>query len=134
MEAPDLDANVDMPRLMNDTFVMADQITTYVQQNPSMNDEPILLDGPNVGGHPKQAIDGDLVDAYSNMLGIGEGIEQKGIVVMFNDHDENGGPSEVEFEEASRIPLYENFKLLLMCNIIDFELLLNTWHIQCFHI
>jgi hypothetical protein len=30
----------------------------------------------------------------------GEGIEQKNIVTMFNDHDENMGPSEVEFEEA----------------------------------
>jgi hypothetical protein len=45
------------------------------------------------------------------MSGIGEGIEQEDIVAMFNDHDENMGHTEVEFEEASRIPLYENSKL-----------------------
>jgi hypothetical protein len=115
MEAPDLDANVDMARLVNDAFVMVDQITIYVQQNLSMNDEPILLDGPNVCGHPEQAIDADLMDAYSNMSGIGEGIKQKNVATMFNDHDENGGPNEVEFEKASRIFLYENFKLSNLC-------------------
>jgi hypothetical protein len=34
---------------------------------------------------------------------------------MFNDHDENGGPSEVKFEEASIIHLYENSKLSNLC-------------------
>jgi hypothetical protein len=65
-----------------------------------MNDEPIILDGPNVGRHPKQAIEEDIVDAYSNMSGIEEAIEQEDVAAMFNDHDENGGLSEVEFEEA----------------------------------
>ncbi len=51
MEAPDLDANVDMARLLNDTFVMLDQIVGSVQHNPLLNDEPIILDHPNVGGH-----------------------------------------------------------------------------------
>jgi hypothetical protein len=50
-----------------------------------------------VGGHLEQAIDVNLVDAYSNMSRIGEGIEQEDVVAMFNDHDENMGPSEVEF-------------------------------------
>jgi hypothetical protein len=80
-----------------------------------MNDEPIILDGPNVGGHPEQAIEEDPMDAYSNMSRIGEGTEQEDVATMFNDHDENGGPSEVEFEEASRIPLYENSKLSNLC-------------------
>jgi hypothetical protein len=68
-----------------------------------------------VGGHPEQAIDADLVDAYFNMSRIGEGIEQEDIATMFNDHDENGGPDEVEFEKASRTLLYENFKLSNLC-------------------
>jgi hypothetical protein len=49
------------------------------------------------------------------MPGIGEGIEQEDIAAMFNDHDENGGLSEVEFEKASRIPLYENSKVSNLC-------------------
>jgi hypothetical protein len=53
-----------------------------------------------VGRHPKQAIEEDIVDAYSNMSGIEEAIEQEDVAAMFNDHDENGGLSEVEFEEA----------------------------------
>jgi hypothetical protein len=80
-----------------------------------MNDEPIILDGPNVVEHLEQAIEEDSMDAYSNMSRIGEGIEQKDVVAMFNDHDENVGPNEVEFEEASRIPLYENSKLSNLC-------------------
>jgi hypothetical protein len=51
MEALDLNANVDMARLLNDAFVMVDQITGGVQHNPLLNDEPIILDHPNVGGH-----------------------------------------------------------------------------------
>jgi hypothetical protein len=80
-----------------------------------LNDEPIILDHPNVGGHLEQAIEKDLVDAYSSMLGIGEGIEQEDVIAMFNDHDENMGLGEVEFEEASRIPLYKNSKLSNLC-------------------
>jgi hypothetical protein len=34
---------------------------------------------------------------------------------MFKDHDENMGPNEVEFEEASKVPLYENSKLSNLC-------------------
>jgi hypothetical protein len=100
MEAPKLFANVDMARLVNDAFIMADQIAISAQHNPVLNDEPIILDHPNVGGHLEQAIEEDQVDAYSNMPGIGEGIEQEDVAAMFNDHDENVGPSEVEFEEA----------------------------------
>jgi hypothetical protein len=37
---------------------------------------------------------------------------------MFNDHDENMGPNEVEFEEALKVPLYENFKLSNLCTIL----------------
>jgi len=99
MGAPNLDANVDIARLVNDAFVMVDKITINVQHN-TLNDEPIILDHPNVGGHPEQAIEKDLVDAYSNMPRIEEGIEQEDVDVMFNDHDENMGPNEVEFEEA----------------------------------
>jgi hypothetical protein len=51
MEALDLDANVDMARLMNDAFVMVDQIARGAQHNPFLNDEPIILYHPNVGGH-----------------------------------------------------------------------------------
>jgi hypothetical protein len=80
-----------------------------------MNDEPIILHGPNVGRHHEQAIEENLVDAYSNMSGIVEGIKQEDVATMFNDHDENGGPNEVEFEEASKIPLYENSKLSFLC-------------------
>jgi hypothetical protein len=75
MEAFNLDANVDMARLVNDAFVMADQIAGGAQHNPLLNDKPIILDHPNVGGHPEQAIEEDPVDAYSNMPRIGEGIE-----------------------------------------------------------
>jgi hypothetical protein len=51
MEAPDLNANVDMARLLNDAFVMVDQITWGAQHNPLLNDGPIIQDHPNVGGH-----------------------------------------------------------------------------------
>jgi hypothetical protein len=51
MEAPDLNANVDMARLLNDAFVMVDQITGGAQHNPLLNDGPIIQDHPNVGGH-----------------------------------------------------------------------------------
>ncbi len=50
MEAPNLDANGDMVRLLNDAFVMVDQIARGAQHNPLLNDEPIILDHPNVGG------------------------------------------------------------------------------------
>ncbi len=40
------------------------------------------------------------MDAYSNMSWIGEGIEQKDVATMLNDHDDNIVPREVEFEEA----------------------------------
>jgi hypothetical protein len=80
-----------------------------------MNGEPIILHGPNVGRHHEQAIEEDLVDAYFNMSRIVEGIKQEDVATMFNDHDDNGGPNEVEFEEASRIPLYENSKLSNLC-------------------
>jgi len=85
---------------VNDAFIMAYQIAKNAQHNPLLNDESITLDHPNVGGHLEQAIEENLMDAYSNMLGIGEGIEQEDIVAMFHDHDENVGPSEVEFEDA----------------------------------
>jgi hypothetical protein len=89
MEAPNLYAKVDMTRLVNDAFVMAVQIATNAQHIPSMNDEPIILNGPNVGGHLEQAIDANLVDTCSNMSRIGEGIKQEDVAIMFNDHDEN---------------------------------------------
>jgi hypothetical protein len=51
MEALDIDANVDMARLLNDAFVMVYQMVGGAQQNSLLNDEPIILDHPNVGGH-----------------------------------------------------------------------------------
>ncbi len=53
MEVHGLDANVDMARLLNDAFVMVNQIAWGAQHNPLLNDEPIILDHPNVGGHAK---------------------------------------------------------------------------------
>ncbi len=48
----------------------------YIQELGNMSlDKPIILDHPNVGGHLEQTIEEDLVDAYSNMPKIGEGIE-----------------------------------------------------------
>ncbi len=49
MEVLDLDANVDMARLLNNAFVMVDQIAGSAQHNPLLNDEPIILYHPNVG-------------------------------------------------------------------------------------
>lgn len=51
MEAHDLNVNVDMARLLNDAFVMVDQITGGAQHNPLLNDGPIIHNHPNVGGH-----------------------------------------------------------------------------------
>jgi len=51
MEVFDLNANVDMARLLNDAFVMVDQIMGGAQHNPLLNDGPIIRDHPNVGGH-----------------------------------------------------------------------------------
>ncbi len=71
METSNLDANVDMARLVNDAFVMVDQIVRGAQHNPLMNDEPIIVGGRNVGGHLEQAVEENTMDAYFNMLRIG---------------------------------------------------------------
>jgi hypothetical protein len=50
-DGPDLNVNVDMAKLLNDAFVMVGEIAGGAQHNPLLNDEPIILYHPNVGGH-----------------------------------------------------------------------------------